>query len=161
MVPGCNYQCYVGTSRPTEEALEMAGGKISAAYRLAEGGVFERWFPSRPDVSTLITVNSGDALLLLASDTCMWTQPAFEPRSTVNLVRGWNGVCYLGSGGPVEAAISGIDLPYTVIYSLGPDHTWHRFVPGRPEVSNLSQLAKFTPVLILVTGSNGHWVFNP
>ena len=60
----------------------------------------------------------------------------------------------------MEAATLGIDIPYAVIYSLAPDRTWQRFVPGRPEISNLSQLAKFTPVLILVTG-NSHWIFNP
>jgi hypothetical protein len=67
----------------------------------------------------------------------------------------------LDGSGPVEQATQGIDVPYGVIYSLAPDQTWERFVPGKPEASNLNQLAKFTPVLILVTGKNGHWAFSP
>jgi len=36
-----------------------------------------------------------------------------------------------------------------------------RFVPGKPEVCSLSELTRFTPVLILVTGGNRHWAFSP
>ena len=61
----------------------------------------------------------------------------------------------------MEEATRGLDVHYAVIYSLAPDQTWQRFVPDETEASNLSELAKFTPVLILVTGSEGHWVFSP
>jgi hypothetical protein len=161
MAPGWNYECYVGESRPTEEVLATAAGRVSAAYRLGAGGVFDRWFPNLPEVSTLTTVNPGDTLFLLTSDPFLWTQPVSDADSAVDLAQGWNAVCYSGGSGLVEAVTEGIDLPYTVIYTLAPDHTWRRFVPGKPEVCSLSELAKFTPVLILVTGSEGHWVFSP
>jgi hypothetical protein len=161
MAPGWNYECYVARSQPTERAL-AAAGKISAAYRLGAGGVFDRWFPNLPEVSTLTTVNPGDTLFLLASDPFLWTQAASDAESTVTtLAQGWNGVCYLGESGPVEEATQGLGVQYAAIYSLAPDQTWQRFVPGRPEISNLSQLAEFTPVLILVTGNYSHWIFNP
>jgi hypothetical protein len=161
MAPGWNYECYVGESRPTEEVLATAAGRVRAAYRLGTGGVFDRWFPNLPEVSTLTTVNPGDTLFLLTSDPFLWTQPVSDADSAVDLAQGWNAVCYSGGSGLVEAVTGGIDLPYTVIYTLAPDHTWRRFVPGKPEVCSLSELAKFTPVLILVTGSEGHWVFSP
>ncbi len=161
MAAGWNFDCQVGSSRPTEEALTAALDNLSAAYRLGPGGVFDRWFPNRPDASTLTEVNAFDALFLLTSDSFVWTQAATDLQSTVGLAEGWNGVCYLGSGGPVETATQGIDVPYTVIYSLAADQTWLRFLPDEPEASNLSQLTEFTPVLVLVTGQNGHWAFNP
>ena len=77
----------------------------------------------------------------------------------MDLARGWNGVCYLGGSGSVAAATLGMDVPYAVIYSLVGE-TWQRFVPDRPEISNLGQLAKYTPVLVLATDTC-RWVFNP
>ena len=107
----------------------------------------------------MTTVSPGDTLFVLTSDPFLWTQAASDTESTVDLAQGWNGVCYLGGTGPVEDAILGMDVPYAVIYGLE-GQTWQRFVPGRPEISNLGQLSKFTPVLILVT-DNSRWVFNP
>jgi hypothetical protein len=161
MAPGWNYECYVGASRPTEEALTKTTGKINAAYRIGDAGAFDRWFPNLPEVSTLTTIDPGDTLFLLASDPFLWTQATSHAESTVTLDQGWNGVCYLGEGGPVEEATQGLGAQYAAIYSLAPDRTWQRYVPGRPEISNLSQLETYTPVLILVTGVKGHWVHNP
>jgi hypothetical protein len=161
MAPGWNFQCYVGDSRPTDEALATAAGRVSAAYRLGDGGVFERWFPNLPEVNTLTTVHPGDALFLLTSDPFLWTQSVSDAESAVDLVQGWNAVCYSGASGPVETVTSGIDLPYTVMYTLASDHTWQRFVPGNTEVCSLGELTRFMPVLILVTGANGHWAFSP
>jgi parallel beta-helix repeat protein len=158
MAPGWNYECYVGDSRPTEEAFATAAGRVSAAYRLGAGGVFDRWFANLPEVSTLTTVNPGDTLFVLTSDPFLWIQTASDTESTVDLAQGWNAVCYLGVSEPVQAATQGI-VPCAMIYSLV-GQTWQRFVPGRPEISNLSQLARFTPVLILVTDPC-QWVFNP
>jgi hypothetical protein len=160
MAPGWNYDCYVGESRPTEEALATAAGRVSAVYRPGAGGAFDRWFPNLPEISTLTTVNPGDTLFALTSDPFLWIQAASDIESTVDLVQGWNGVCYLGETGPVEAATLGVNVPYAVAYTLV-GQAWQRFVLGRPELSNLGQLAKFTPVLILVTGENGRWDFNP
>jgi hypothetical protein len=161
MAPGWNFECYVGNSRPTKEALAAAAGRVSAVYRLGDGGVFDRWFPNLPEVSTLTTVNPGDALFLLTSDPFLWAQSVSNADSAVDLDQGWNAVCYSGGSGSVEAVTRGIDLPYTVIYTLAPDRSWQRFVPGKPEVCSLSELARFTPLLILVTGGNGHWAFSP
>jgi hypothetical protein len=122
---------------------------------LGDGGVFERWFPNLPDVNTLTTVHPGDALFLLTSDPFLWTQSVSDAESAVDLVQGWNAVCYSGASGPVETVTSGIDLPYTVMYTLASDHTWQRFVPGNTEVCSLGELTRFMPVLILVTGANG------
>jgi len=161
MAPGWNFECYVGSSQPPEEALASAIGRVSAVYRLGDGGVFDRWFPSLPEISTLTAINPGDALFLLTTDPYLWAQSVSDADPEVDLDQGWNAVCYSGGSGPVEAAAWGMDVPYTVIYTLAPDQTWQRFVPSKPEVCSLSELARFTPVLILVTGGNGHWAFNP
>jgi hypothetical protein len=79
----------------------------------------------------------------------------------VTLAQGWNGVCYTGGNASVEEASQSIDVPFSVIYTLAPDQTWQRFVPDNHDVCTLSNLAEFTPVLILVTGDAGHWAFNP
>jgi len=79
----------------------------------------------------------------------------------VSLTQGWNGVCYAGGSVSVDSATGGIDVRYSVIYALAPDQTWQRSVPGNPSVCNLSYLEEFTPVVILVTGDAGHWVFTP
>ena len=161
LTAGWNFQCYVGASRPVEEALAEAMGRISAVYRMRDGGPPDRWFPDRPDFSTLSTVNPGDTLLLLTSEPFVWTQATAAAEPIVALAQGWNGVCYEGGSVSVEAATGGIDVPYSVIYALAPDQTWERFVPGNPGVCNLSHVAQFTPVMILVTGDAGHWSFSP
>ena len=39
---------------------------------------------------------------------------------------------------------------------------WYRFVPGRPEFSNVPVLVPGEAVLMLVSGAEGaQWVFNP
>ena len=49
-----------------------------------------------------------------------------------------------------------------MIYTLTPDQSWRRYVAGRPEVSNLERLDKYTSVLIMVTDSDGAvWTFDP
>ena len=158
---GWNFQCYIGASRPIEEALAEATGKISAVYRLRDGGPTDRWFPDRPEVSTLTTVNPGDTLLLLTSDPSTWTQATSDAEPMVTLAPGWNGVCYTGGSASVEEASQRIDVPYSVIYALAPDQTWQRFVPDNHDVCTLTYLTEFTPVLILVTGDAGHWVLSP
>jgi hypothetical protein len=49
-----------------------------------------------------------------------------------------------------------------VLYALAYEQSWRRFVPGRPEVSNLARLNQYAPVLMLVPEPGGvTWVFTP
>ena len=157
------YSCYLGASQPTEDALAAISDDVLAAYRLRPDQGYDRWFPGRPTVSTMTALNPYDALFLLVASGATWPQqPSGEPPSDASLVFGWNSVCYTGQTKETETATQGIDGDFAIAYTLPPDQPWQRFVPGRPEVSTLTQLDSFTPVLILVTEQNGAlWVFEP
>jgi hypothetical protein len=156
------YSCYLGASQPTEDALGEVSGDVLAAYRLRADQGYDRWFPDRPTVSTMTVLNPYDALFLLVASDATWPQePWGESPISQTLVLGWNSVCYTGQTKDAETATEGIASQFAIAYSLAPGQTWKRFVPGRPEVSNLSQLDAFTCVLILVTEDDGiAWVFD-
>ena len=157
------YSCYLGASQPTEDALAAISGDVLAAYRLRPDQAYDRWFPGRADVNTLTVLNPYEALFLLMASDAIWPQePWGESPTSVDLVFGWNSVCYTGQTKDAETATEGIADRFAVAYTLAPGPIWKRFVPGRPDVSNLSQLDSLTPVLILVTDENGAlWLFDP
>jgi hypothetical protein len=157
------HSCYLGASRPTEEALGEVGGDVLAAYRLRPDQGFARWFPGRSGLSTMTTLDPYTALFLLVSGDATWDeQPSDTPPTSADLVFGWNSVCYAGTAKDAEAATAGIAGQFSVLYALAANQTWQRFVPGRPDVSNLTQLDTFTCVLILATGEGEvTWVFEP
>ena len=157
------YSCHLGASQPTEDALAAISGDVLAAYRPRPDQGYDRWFPGKPDLSTMTVLNPYDALFLLVAGDAAWPQePWGEPRTSVDLVFGWNSVCYSGQTKDAATATEGIGGQFAIAYTLAPGQPWTRFVPGRPDVSNLSQLESFTPVLILVTEEGGAlWVFDP
>lgn len=157
------YSCYLGASQPTEDALAAVGGDVLAAYRLRPDQGYDRWFPGRPTVSTMTALNPYDTLFLLVSIGATWSQQqSGEPPSEADLVFGWNSVCYAGQTKEAGTATEGINGDFAIVYTLASNQVWQRFVPGRPEVSNLAQLDAFTPALILATENSGAlWVFEP
>jgi len=67
----------------------------------------------------------------------------------------------LGEAKDPASATAAIAGRFSVLYSLLADQAWRRYVPGRPEVSNLSVLYPRTAVLLLVTDPDGaQWVFD-
>jgi hypothetical protein len=159
---GWKYSCYLGLSQPTEEALAPVSGSILAAYRLGEQG-YDRWFPGRPELSTMTVLEPYDTLFLLLATDNAWTQePQDEPPANAELVRGWNSVCYTGHTMDTATATEGIAERMAIAYTLGSGQTWKRFIPGNPDASSLSQLDSFTPVLVLITEDGGAvWLFEP
>jgi hypothetical protein len=157
------YSCYVGSSQPVEDAFASATGDVLAAYRLTPDQRFDRWFPGSPDLSNMTMLNPYDALFVLMASDATWPQePSSESQDSVDLVFGWNSVCYTGATKQAEEATAGIDGQFAVAYTLAPDGTWRRFVPGKPDASTLTQLEQSTPVLMLATeGSGTVWVFDP
>jgi hypothetical protein len=111
----------------------------------------------------MTSVGSYESLLLLMSSSRSWSQnAAASPPASRDLVPGWNSVCYLGQTKEVEAATASIAGKFSVIYVLAPDQSWKRFVPGRPQISNLASLQQLSSVLTLVTQAEGaQWVFDP
>ena len=157
------YSCYLGSAQPPEVALAGVTGDVLAAYRLRPDQSYDRWLPARPDVSNMTTVNPYDALFVLMASDATWAQePSGEPSSDANLVFGWNSVCYTGQTKDATAATQGIASQLALIYTLAANQSWQRFVPGRPEVSNLTQLESYMAGLILISADSGAlWVFDP
>jgi len=160
---GWRYSCYLGAPQSTEDALAAITGAVLAAYRLTPEKGYERWFPGRPDASTMTVLNPYDALFLLVAGDAAWLQePWGETATSADLVFGWNSVCYTGQTKDAATATAGIADRFAIAYALAPGQAWKRFVPGKSDVSTLSQLESSTPLLILVTEEAGAlWVFEP
>jgi hypothetical protein len=101
--------------------------------------------------------------LLLMTGGATWNQtPTGSPPPSASLVQGWNSVCYLGQSKPPEGATATIGGEFEILYVLGSSQVWSRFVPGKPEVSNVAELRQHDAVLVLVTQVGGStWVFDP
>jgi hypothetical protein len=162
LASGWNDSCYVGAAQPIEDALADVADRVLAVYRMRSDQGFDRWFPARPDASTMTTVNPYDQLFILMAQSGVWThQPLGTPPASVPLAAGWNSVCYMGTSKTTAAATAGISDQIGAMYNLTQDQSWRRFIPGRPEVSNLSQLYPSISVLVLVTDLGGaQWVFD-
>jgi hypothetical protein len=162
LVAGWNHVCYTEGAQPVDAGLSPLAGKVLAAYRLKPGGAYDRWFPGRPDVTTMATLSYYDALFVLMSGSAVWAQQPSAPPTSANLGQGWNDVCYLGKAKSPADATASIASSLGVLYALGTDQTWTRYVPGRPEVSNIAQLKRYDAVLMLVTDPHGTtWAFDP
>ena len=162
LAAGWNIGCYRGVERPISEALAGISGSVLAVYRLRAGDDFERWFPGRPDASNISTVGPYEALFILVANEVSWPQQAAEIPAGMTLKEGWNTACYSGPTKEAPEATSGITGKFAVLYVLASNQTWQRFVPGRPEVSDLGQIQQFSAVLLLVTEAEGvQWTFDP
>jgi hypothetical protein len=163
LAPGWSQACYFGISAPVDQALGSAAGSVLAVYRLGATQAFDRWFPGRPEVSTITVIDPYDQLLVLASQAVTWShQFAGTSQGSAVLGQGWNGVCYSGATKDVDAATEGISGQLGVVYALQKDQTWERFVPGRPDVSDMNQCVRLDALLVMVTEAEGAtWTFDP
>lgn len=159
---GWNNSCYVGPEQPIEDALADVDDHVLAVYRMRADLGFDRWFPNRPEVSTITSVSPYQSLvILMGQQVFLGNESSGTPPTSVSLAGGWNSVCYAGPTKDVQAATTGIVENINVLYTLASDQTWRRFIPNRPDVSTLSQLESSTAVLILVTNPDGVlWVFD-
>jgi hypothetical protein len=159
--PNWCHVCYDGAERPIAEALEASADQVQAVYRLEADQTFDRWFPDRPDLSTIITIRAHEPLFILAAAGVTWEPGDSVPPPAVSLAPGWNAVCYSGVTRPAAEATTNIGEHLTVLYSLAAGGAWQRFAPGRPDVSNLAELHPLDAVLLLTTGSNETvWAFS-
>jgi hypothetical protein len=163
LAQGWSQTCYAGEEKPTEEALGEAAREILAVYRLGQGQIFDRWFPGRPEVSTIVTIGPWDQLFVLVSEAVAWSQQfSGASHASVTLAQGWNSVCYGGTTKDMETAIGAISEQVGVVYALQADQTWERFVPDRPDVSDTTQAARLDALLVLVVEEGGTtWIFAP
>jgi hypothetical protein len=161
LAAGWNHVCYTETSRPADGVLGTLAG-VRAAYRLNDEGGYDRWFPERPDVSTMEALASYDALFILMSDSTVWAQQPSTAPDSIELTQGWNSVCYSGSAKSAKDAATTIAGEVDILHMLESSQSWSRYVPSRPEVSSLTQLKRYDAILMLVTEPNGAtWPLDP
>lgn len=163
LAAGWNHVCYRGADQEISNALLQIRANVLAVYRLLPDQSYERWFPNRPDISTIVTLQHHEPLIILMAGAASWLQADTEtPPASVNLAPGWNSVCYSGQAKEPQAATASMTGKFSVLYLLASDLGWKRFVPNRPEISNLAQLQQFAAVLVLVTQAEGAtWTFDP
>lgn len=163
LAQGWSQTCYVGETKPIDQALATIIDKVLAVYMLKDGQTFDRWFPGSPGLSTITTLSPYDQVFVLTSGAVPWNQQFFSPsQGSAPLAPGWNSVCYTGTAKAPEDATLGIAEDFGILYMLGSDQDWSRYVPGRPEASNIAQLKRFDVVLLLLTKPGGStWTFDP
>lgn len=160
---GWTHACHVGIEQPVDVALADVLRDVLAVYRLRPDQGYDRWFAGRPELSTLTSLNPNDALLILMGASATWVQELPEiPAAGVTLTQGWNSVCYAGQTKAVELATAGIDGQFSVLYSLGANQSWRRYVPSRPELSTIMVIDQNSALLILKsTPGSVTWSFQP
>jgi hypothetical protein len=162
LVPGWNHVCYTDLGQPLEAALAGFINDVAAAYRLRSDQSYDRWFPGRPDVSTITTISPFEPLFLLMWDSTVWVQQPSTPPTGVDLHQGWNSTCYVGDSKSISDAAATIASQLGIVYALRSDQTWSRYVPDRPEMSSIDRLKRYDAVHMLVTDPDGTtWAFDP
>ena len=163
LAAGWNHVCYIGAEQPIEDALAPFLADVAAVYGLRSDQGYDRWFPGKPEVSTITTVGPYKPLLLLMTGGATWHQsPSGSSPASASLAQGWNSICYTGATKPPGDATSGITEDLSILYVLGGNQAWSRYVPSRPEVSNIAQLEQYDAVLMLVTEPDPTtWTFDP
>jgi hypothetical protein len=162
LAQGWNHVCYTEAGQTADEGLSPLADKALAAYRLNAAGGYDRWFPGQPALSTIDTLQPYDALIVLMSGSAVWAQQPSAPPTGVSLGQGWNSVCYAGTTKTPAEATSGIADDLAILYMLGGDQTWSRYVPGRPDVSNIAKFLRYRALLMLMTAPDGtSWTFDP
>ena len=162
LVGGWNNPCYVGPEQPIEDALADVADHVLAVYRMRPDHGFDRWFPNRPEASTITAVSPYQPLIILMSQYGFWPhEPSGTPPGSVSLGNGWNSVCYTGQTKSAGDATVGVVGGFVIMYQWGGDQGWNRYVPAKPEMSNLVQLSQYDTVLMLVSQEGGtSWTFD-
>jgi hypothetical protein len=153
---GWNQVCYIGPEQPVGAALGYIAGSVQALYQIEAGGALQRWFPGRPEMSTLDTLRPYEPILVLMSGTLTWTQTSDQVApGAQDLEQGWNAVCYEGQDADIGEAVGGVQDEIAIIYALAPGQSWLRYVPDRPEINTLDRLQRHQAVLVLVSEAAG------
>ncbi len=178
LVQGWNDVCYADEDTTVEDAMADIIDDVMAVYRFNVDQTWDRHFPGRCDEEGLCTLDdvntleSYDQLFILMAASADWTQvitalPVSVPlagASAEDEVAGaWNSVCYAGLDKATDEATLDIGGDFVIMYSLGTDQMWRRYVPDRPEIPDtLTTLHTFDSVILLVTAEGGTtWVFDP
>jgi len=175
LVQGWNDVCYVDEDADVEDAMADIIDDVLAVYLYDATDTEDAWkafFPDNADLSDLDVLLPYDQLFILMAASADWTQEISALPDSVALVGAsaedevagaWNSVCYAGADKATEEATSDISSAFVIMYTLGSDQAWRRYVPDRPEIPDtLTMLHRFDSVILLVTAEGGTtWVFDP
>ena len=175
LVQGWNDVCYVDDVDDVEDAMADFIDDVLAVYLYDATDTEDAWkafFPDNADLSDLDVLLPYDQLFVLMAASADWAQAIQALPDSVVLVGAsaedevagaWNSVCYAGPDKATSEATSDIEGDFVVMYTLGSDQAWRRYVPGRPEIPDtLTTLHRFDSVILLVTAEGGTtWVFDP
>ena len=150
LAAGWTYACYFGDERPLDDALGDARDRVLAVYRPGPDGGYDRWFPNRPGLSTISTVRPRDALFVLADGYAPWVQEPSRAGSDLALAPGWNSICYSGESKEAAAVVGEMSDQVAVSYGLAADGAWQRFIPARPELTTMTYVRGFSPLIVLI-----------
>jgi YVTN family beta-propeller protein len=150
LAPGWTYACYFGDEQPVTDALAGASDHVLAVYRPAPEEGYDRWFPDRPALSTIDTVRPGDALFVLADGYAPWVQEPSQDGSDLALATGWNSICYSGESKKATVAVGEMSDQIAISYGLAADGTWRRYVPARPDLTTMTYVRGFSPLIVLI-----------
>ena len=169
MPPLWNDVCYVDDEATVEEAMADFIDDVLAVYRLKADQTWDRYFPGRCDeaedlcsLESLGASDDYDQLFILMANSATWVQLISAPPVNVGLVPAWNSVCYAGNDKTADEATSDISSAFEIMYKLGADQAWRRYIPDRPDLDTLTTLHQFDSVILLVTAEGPiTWRFDP
>jgi hypothetical protein len=144
-----------GASSPQAVADCFGAGNVTVMYRLdATTGTFHRWIRGRDDLSNMGEVMRFDAMLALNASaqpaTC--TMPDDVSPYTLTIPAGrWANFAWLAPSFPAEVAPQACsEGSIAVIYRLDAlTQTFQRWVRGRPELSNMTDVQPYDALLAL------------
>ena len=149
---------WTGDSTPQTVADCFGAGNVAVMYRLdAATQTFQRWIRGRDDLSNMTDVFSYHPLLALNTSaqpaTCNMPMPQGGPGviSTIIPAGGWfNFTTSDVNASAEEAAETCGDGNIAVMYRLdATTQTFQRWVRGRPDVSNMTDVQPFDALLAL------------
>jgi hypothetical protein len=120
---------------------------------LVSGG-WERYFPDRPEISNMGSLEQYDAFLILITADVTCQMPVADPPAAERTLEwgvGWQNEGWTGPDAiPPQDALACAAGSYAAVYRLVAG-SWERHFPDRPDISNLSSLDEYDAFLILVT----------
>ena len=144
-----------GASSPQPVADCFGAGNVAVMYRLdAATQTFQRWIRDRDDLSNMSDVQRFDTLLGLSTSaqpaTCIMPDDVV-PHSLKIPAGRWANFAWLANSFPAEVAPQACsEDSIAVIYRLDAlTQTFQRWVRGRPELSNMTDVQPYDALLAL------------
>lgn len=151
---GWHNAVWTGDTSSPQDVFACAEGKYAAAYRFT-GGTQQRYFPGRPDISTMTHLDQYDAFFIFITDPVTCDMPvAAAPGASRTLpwTAGWQDAGWTGPDGTTpQSAFACAGSSVGAAYKYLDDGGLQRYFPGRPDISSMTSLDQYDAFLVLVT----------